>query len=107
MNEESCKAILAEWRGGGLEGCLAGKEDNAPVFILPSPSRVAQWRKSGTSPRWTAHEDEVMNARYFAEGCSNLLSALPGRSKEAIFTRAKRLGVQRERLGVQRGGRLA
>ncbi len=45
MNE-ACEAILAEWRGGGLERCLAGKD----VFLpCAAPlGRVVAWR----------HEDE-------------------------------------------------
>ena len=100
MDKEVYGAILNEWGpGGGLARCLAGEEDDMPVFSIPVPSRVAQWREYGVSKRWAAYEDQVLFARYFSEGCNRLLTALPGRSKEAIKTRARRLGVQPCRKG--------
>ena len=100
MDKEVYSAILAEWGpGGGLARCLAGEEDDMPVYTIPVPSRVAQWREYGRNKLWTAYEDQVLLTRYFSEGCNRLLTALPGRSKEAIKTRAGRLGVQPCRKG--------
>ncbi len=93
MKVEAYYTILREWRaGGGLEKCLKGED--TPKFPLPPPERVPVWSAPPiVRVRWTAAEDAIMRDHYLAEGYG-VLPKLPMRSKEAIRTRARILGVQ-------------
>ncbi len=93
MNETACEAILHEWGpGGGLKRCLAGED--VPAFPLPPPERIVVWNGPTAIRRpWSAAEDAVMRDLYKVEGYG-VLRKLPLRSKDAVRTRARILGVQ-------------
>ena len=100
MNE-ACEAILHEWGpGGGLARCLAGED--ILVYPLPAPERVRGWT-AGKGVSWTTREAAIVRERYRVEGYA-LLTALPGRSKDALRGLAYRLGVQADRPGKRYRG---
>ncbi len=100
MNEEACEALLQEWgAGGGLKRCLAGED--VPAFPLPPPERIVVWDGPTAIRRpWSAAEDAVMRDRYKVEGYG-VLRKLPLRSKDAVRTRARILGVQSKKCGMR------
>ncbi len=99
MNE-ACEQILTDWRHGGLARCLAGED--APAFPSHTPARIVTWDQPREIRRpWASCEDAVMRERYFTEGCVALLRALPLRSKDAIRSRARKLGVQSTKCGMR------
>ena len=95
MDEEVYSAVVAEWRDGGLAQCLAGED--ILVFPLPARERIVEWT-AAKRVSWTAREAAIVRERYRAEGYA-LLTALPGRSKDALKGMAARLGVQADHSG--------
>ncbi len=92
MKQETYERILTEWRSGGLDDCLKGED--TPTFPLPPTERVLAWSAPPiVRVKWTAAEDAIMREHYLVEGYG-VLPKLPMRSKEAIRTRARILGVQ-------------
>ena len=97
MDEEVYSAVVAEWRGGGLARCLAGEEP--PIYPMPHPSRVMRWRERRSWIPWTATEEGIVRDLYHVQGYAALKDLLPGRSGDAIKSRARMLGVQAKRCG--------
>ncbi len=97
MDEEAYNAIISEWSGGGLARCLAGEEP--PVYPMPHPSRIVEWRDREVRILWNAAEDAIMRDLYRTWGYRGLLDLLPRRSRDAIKSRARTLGLQIKRPG--------
>lgn len=105
MNEVF-KSILAEWRGGGLERCLAG-EDVFSYTALGEDGRLRSWsgkviKRRHLSGRrrtlWQPWEDAILRENYRNNGVAGCGLAMH-RTKNAIKARAVRLGVQGNRRG--------
>ena len=102
MDEEVYGAIISEWSGGGLARCLAGEVP--PIYPQPHPSRVVEWHMSEVRIPWTEAEDAIVRERYLVQGVSGILDLLPGRSKDAIRSRARKFGVQASIYGCRQRG---
>ncbi len=100
MNE-TCEAILAEWRGSGLARCLAG-EEFTPPYGCDIHGKVIRWNWSGRPMLFSPSEDAVIRANYPTGGTAACLEGCPHRTKSQIKRRAQYLGLHTSVRGCRR-----
>ncbi len=100
------KEIRDEWRNGGLERCLAGK-DVIAYTAIGEDGKLRAWSGKVTKRRqlsgrrrtlWQPWEDAILRENYRTNGVAGCGLAMH-RTKNAIKARAIRLGVQGDRRG--------
>ncbi len=106
MNEV-LEAIREEWRNGGLERCLAGK-DVFTYTAIGEDGKLRAWSGKVVKRRhlsgrrrtlWQPWEDAILRENYWSNGVAGCGQAMMHRTKNAIRQRAACLGVQGDRRG--------